>query len=44
MQWILGTIFCDLSPNDKVKDRIIYFLVNVSSKPLEVATSHFAAA
>ena len=37
---VLGNILCDLDP--KVKDQIMYFLVNVSPpKGLDVATSNF---
>ena len=39
---ILGNILCDL--DIKVKDQIMYFLVNVSPrKGLDVATSNFVA-
>ena len=39
---VLGNILCDLDP--KVKDQIMYFLVNESpSKGLDVATSNFVA-
>ena len=39
---LLGNIFCDLDP--KVKDQIMYFLVNVSPpKRLGLATSNFVA-
>ena len=44
MQRVVGDISCDLDPNVKVKDQIMYFLVNVSSpKWLDVATSNFVA-
>ena len=39
---VLGNILCDLDP--KVKDQIMYFLVNVSPpKQLDLATSNFVA-
>ena len=39
---VLGNILCDLDSKVKVKDQIMYFLVNASSpKLLEVATSNF---
>ena len=38
---LLGNILCDLDP--KVKDQIMYFLVNVSPKRLDQATSNFVA-
>ena len=39
---VLGNILCDLDP--KVKDQIMYFLVDVSPiKGLDVATSNFVA-
>ena len=38
-----GNILCDLDP--KVKDQILYFLVNASPpKTMDVATSNFAGA
>ena len=37
---VLGNILCDLDP--KVKGQM-YFLVNVSPKPLDVATLNFVA-
>ena len=41
---VLGNILCDLDPLVKVKDQIMYFLVNVSPpKGLDVATSNFVA-
>ena len=41
---VLGNIFCDLDPKVKVKDQIMYFLVNVSPPiGLDVATSNFGA-
>ena len=44
MLMVLGNILCDLDPKVKVKDQIMYFLVNVSPpKGLEVATSNFVA-
>ena len=39
---VLGDISCDLDPKVKVKGQIMYFLVNVSPKRLEVVTSNFA--
>ena len=45
MWWVLDNIFCDLYP--KViwgQGHIMYFIVNASSKPLDVATSNFADA
>ena len=45
MSRLLGDIFCDLDPKVKVKDQIMYFLVNTSPhKLLEVASSNFACA
>ena len=39
---VLGNILCDLDP--KVKDQIMYFLVNVSPpKGLDVAIPNFVA-
>ena len=36
---VLDNILCDLDPKVKVKDQIMYFLVNVSPpKGLDVAT------
>ena len=44
MERVLGYILCDLDSKVKVKDQIMYFLVNVSPpKQLEVATSNFLA-
>ena len=41
---VLGNILCDLDPKVKVKDQIMYFLVNVfPPKGLDVATSNFVA-
>ena len=41
---LLGIILCDLDPKVKVKDQIMYFLVNVSPpKRLDLATSNFVA-
>ena len=41
---VLANILCDLDPKVKVKDQIMYFLVNVSPpKGLDVATSNFVA-
>ena len=41
---VLGNISCDIDPKVKVKDQIIYFLVNVSlPKRLDVASSNFVA-
>ena len=41
---VLGNILCDLDPKVKVKDQIMYFLVNVSLlKGLDVTTSNFVA-
>ena len=41
---VLGNILCDLDPKFKVKDQIMYFLVNVSPpKGLDVATSNLVA-
>ena len=37
---VLGNILCDLDSKVKVKDQIMYFLVNVSPpKRLDLATS-----
>ena len=44
MYRLLGNISCYLDPKIKVKDQIKYFLVNVSPKWLDVATSNFAGA
>ena len=41
MLMVLCNILCDLDP--KVKAQIMYVLVNVSPKPLAVATSNFVA-
>ena len=44
MYRILGKILYDLDPKVKVKDQIMYFLVNVSPpKRLDLATSNFVA-
>ena len=44
MLGLLGSILCDLDPKVKVKDQIMYFLVNVSPpKRLDLATSNFVA-
>ena len=41
---VLGNILCDNDPKVKVKDQIMYFLVNVSPpKQLDLATSNFVA-
>ena len=41
---VLGNILCDLDPKVKVKDLIMYFLVNASPpKRLDLATSNFVA-
>ena len=41
---VLGNILFDLDPKFKVKDQIMYFLVNVSPpKGLDVATSNLVA-
>ena len=41
---VLGKILCDIDPKVKVKDQILYFLVNVSPpKGLDIATSNFVA-
>ena len=41
---VLGNFLCDLDPKVKVKDQIMYFLVNVSPpKRLDLATSNFVA-
>ena len=41
---LLGNILCDLEAKVKVKDQIMYFLVNVSPpKRLDLATSNFVA-
>ena len=41
---LLGNILCDLDPKVKVKDQIMYFLVNASPpKQLDLATSNFVA-
>ena len=44
MYRVLGNITCDLDPKVKVKDQLMYFLVNVSPpKQLDTATSNFVA-
>ena len=44
MMMVLVNILCYLDPKVKVKDQIMYFLVNVSPpKGLDVATSNFVA-
>ena len=44
MYRVLSFISCDLDPKVKVKDQILYFLVNVSPpKRSDVATSNFVA-
>ena len=44
MYRVLSSISCDFDPKVKVKDQILYFLVNVSPpKLLDVATSNFVA-
>ena len=41
---VLGNILYDLDPRVKVKDQIMYFLVNVSPpRGLDVVTSNFVA-
>ena len=41
---LLGNILCYLDPKVKVKDQIMYLLVNVSPpKRLDLATSNFVA-
>ena len=41
---VLGNILCDIDPKVKVKDQIMYFLVNVSPrKGLDEATSNCVA-
>ena len=41
---LLGIILCDLDPKVKVKDQIMYFLVNVSPpKRFDLSTSNFVA-
>ena len=41
---VLGKLLCDLDPKVKVKDQIMYILLNVSPpKGLDVATSNFVA-
>ena len=41
---LLGNILCDLDTKVKVKDQIMYFLLNVSPpKRLDLATSNFVA-
>ena len=42
MKRVLGNLWCDLDSKVKVKDQIMYFIVNVSPpKRLDVATSKF---
>ena len=44
MKRVLGHILCDLDPKVKVRDQIMYFLVNVSPpKQLDMATLNFVA-
>ena len=44
MQRVLGNILYDFDPKVKVKDQIMYFLVNVSlPKRLDIVTSNFVA-
>ena len=44
MKRVLGKILCDLDPKVKVKDQMMYFLVNVSPpKRLDLATPNFVA-
>ena len=43
MKRVLGNILCELDPKVKVKDQIMCFLVNVSPKRLDLATSNFVA-
>ena len=43
MKRVLANIFCDLDPKVKVKYQM-YFLVNATPKPLDVATSKFSGA
>ena len=44
MKRLLGNFSCDLDSKVKVKDGIMYFLVNVSPpKRVDVATSNFVA-
>ena len=43
MYRVLGNISCNLVHKVKVKDHIMYFLVNVSPKRLDVATPNFVA-
>ena len=41
---VLGKILCDIDPKVKVKDQIMYLLVNVSPpKGLDIATLNFVA-
>ena len=41
---VMGNILCDLDPKVKIKEQIMYFLVNVSPpKGLDVVTSNFVA-
>ena len=45
MYRVLGNNLCDIDPRVKVKDQIMYFLVDVSPpKQLDVATSNSAGA
>ena len=42
---LLGNILCDLDPKVKVKDQIMYFLVNASPpKAFDVVTSNSVGA
>ena len=43
MKRVLDNILCDLDFGVKVKDQIMYVLVNASPKRVEVGTSHFVA-
>ena len=43
MKRVLGNILCDLDPKVTVKGQKLKFLVNVSPKPFDVATSNFVA-
>ena len=43
MKRVLCNILCDLDTKVKVKCQIVYFLVNVSPKLLDLATSNFVA-
>ena len=40
---VLSNILCDLDPKVNVKDQIMFYLVNVSPKGLDVVTSKFVA-